>query len=245
MNMYNLIEYSDNYSDSTASLYQFKRQEKSYDAANPEDINNLIANNSSSFSYKSDLLGTTQTQIAANTNPSIPLAHKLWRNVQITVPLKYISFFFRSLEMPLINIKLYIQLNYTKYSVISHGFADPGDGEAVNSSTFKITKTESYVPVVTLNTKDNNKLNQLLDGEFKRTVYWNEYKSKIETITQAHNDNNYKRTLLETTIPGVIRLFVMSFHDNDALGAGNDAHITNSYINLVERNGFTKYFLQE
>ena len=31
MNMYNLIEYSDNYSDSTASLYQFKRQEQNYE----------------------------------------------------------------------------------------------------------------------------------------------------------------------------------------------------------------------
>ena len=49
MNMYNLIEYSDNYSDSTASLYQFKRQEQSYDNANPPNIIILTANNSSSF----------------------------------------------------------------------------------------------------------------------------------------------------------------------------------------------------
>ena len=83
--------------------------------------------------------------------------------------------------MPLINKKMYIQLNFTKYSVISSG---GGVGENV-SSTFKITKTELYVPVVTFNTEDNNKLNQLLDTEFKRTVYCNEYKSKIETITQT------------------------------------------------------------
>ena len=60
--------------------------------------------------------------------------------------------------MPLINTKLYIQLNSTKNSVISHGFNDGDD----NSSTFKITKTELYVPVVTLNTEDNDKLNELL-----------------------------------------------------------------------------------
>ena len=47
------------------------------------------------------------------------------------------------------------------------------------ASTFKITKTELYVLIITLKTEDNNKLNQLLDTEFKRTVYWNEYKSKI------------------------------------------------------------------
>ena len=60
--------------------------------------------------------------------------------------------------MSLINTKLNIQLNYTKYSVISSG---GGDGNN-DSSTFRITKAEIYVPVVTLNTEDNNKLNQLL-----------------------------------------------------------------------------------
>ena len=64
--------------------------------------------------------------------------------------------------MPLINTKLYIQLNYTKHSVISHGFAEPGIKETATSSTFKIAKTELYVPVVTLNTEGNYKLNQLL-----------------------------------------------------------------------------------
>ena len=60
-----------------------------------------------------------------------------------------------------------------------------------------------YVPIVTLKTEDNNKLNQLLDTEFKITVYWNEYKSKIETITQAYNDNSYKRSLLDGEITGM------------------------------------------
>ena len=135
------------------------------------------------------------------------------KNAQIIVPLKYASSFFRSLELPLTNKKLYIQLNYTKKSVISN---------AAGVSIFKITKTELYVPAVTLNTKDN-KLNQLLlesesgdslvtlkgkNNKFKRNMYWNEYKSKIETITEAHNDNNYKRTLLDVPIPGVNRLFV-------------------------------------
>ena len=54
--------------------------------------------------------------------------------------------------------------------------------------SFKITKTELYVPVVTLNTEDKNKLNKLLDTEFKRKVYWNEYESKIEDVTQDANN---------------------------------------------------------
>ena len=197
--MYNLIKYSDNYSDSTASSYQFKRQEPLDDNAD------LTIEGSSSFKYKSNLLG----------NATEEDGNAVWKNAKIIVPLKYISSFFRSLELPLINTKLYIEWNYFKSSVISNNVGD---------STFKITKTELYVPVVALNTEDNNKLNQLLDSEFKRKVYWNEYKSKIETIGQLLIDNNYERTLLDAKIPGVNRLFVMCFNNN----VGNNQALINS-----------------
>ena len=95
-------------------------------------------------------------------------------NAKIIVPLKHTSSFFRSLEILLINTKLYIELNYSKNSIIS---------SLAGNSTFKITKIELYIPVVTLNTEDNNKLNQLLDT--KRKVFWNEYKSKIQDVTQT------------------------------------------------------------
>ena len=123
-----------------------------------------------------------------------------------------------------------IQLNYTEKSVISTLDVD-------NSTTFKITKTELYVPVVTLHTEENNKLNKLLlesessdslvtiknkDNKFKRTVFWNEYKGKIEDIVQAHNDNNYKRSLLDTANPGVNRLVVNPNENN--IVDGNDCH---------------------
>ena len=193
MNMYNLIEYSDSYSDSTASLYHFKRQEQNRD--NAGNIIDVSFNGSPLFKYKSGLLGDATAEDG----------NAVWKNAQIMVPLKYISSFFRSLELPLINTKLYIQLNYTKNSVIS-----TADGK----STFKITKTELYIPVVTLNTEDNNKLNPLLNTEFKRTVYWNQYKSKIEDVVQPHNNNNYKITLLDIAIPGINRLLVMGFNDN-------------------------------
>ena len=106
----------------------------------------------------------------------------------------------------MINTKLYIELNYTKNSIIL-------TIDASDSSKFKIAKPELYVPVVTLNTEDNEKLNQLLDTEFKRTVYWNEYKSKIEDVTQLPNNTVFKRTLLDAAIPGVNRLFVAAFTD--------------------------------
>ena len=71
------------------------------------------------------------------------------------------------------------------------------------------------------------------------TVYWNEYKSKIETVRQAHRDNNFKRTLLDTSIPGVNRLFVDGFNDNDDLAAGGD-NVVDDY--RVERDSHEKYF---
>ena len=53
MPMYNLIEYSDNYQDSSATLYQYKRDEPPEANA----IDDLTADNSSSFKYKIKLLG--------------------------------------------------------------------------------------------------------------------------------------------------------------------------------------------
>ena len=82
--MYNLIEYSDNYSDSTASLYQFKRQETL--------DNNRFNISISSFDYKSKLFGDTTPEGG----------NAVWKNANIIVALKYISSFIRSLEIPLI-----------------------------------------------------------------------------------------------------------------------------------------------
>ena len=92
MPMYNLIEYSDNYSDTSGSLWQFKRDEV------PANNADLTINNSQSFKYKAALLGKTADTVN-NTNSSV-------KDAKIVVPLKYLSNFWRSLEMPLINCKV-------------------------------------------------------------------------------------------------------------------------------------------
>ena len=97
MPMYNLIEYSDNYQDSSATLYQYKRDEPPEDDAAAD----LTANNSNSFKYKIKLLGNIP-QLADDADAAC--VGRL--NVKIVVPFKYLSKFFRSLEMPLINCKL-------------------------------------------------------------------------------------------------------------------------------------------
>ena len=150
--MYNLLEYSDNYQDSTGSLYQFKRDE-------PPDDNANVANNTSSLVYKSKLISGTDDN---NVN-----------NVKLVVPLKYVSNFFISLEMPLVNCKIDLKLTWHKDCMISS--VDPAAGQVVS---FMITNTKLYVPVVTLSTKDNNNLKKQLNEGFKRTIYWNQYVSK-------------------------------------------------------------------
>ena len=62
---------------------------------------NVTTNNSSSFKYKYNFLGES-TAAGAN---------KVFKNVKIAVPLKYLSNFWRSLEMPLINCKIHLELN--------------------------------------------------------------------------------------------------------------------------------------
>ena len=55
-------------------------------------------------------------------------------------------------------------------------------------TTFQITSAKLYVPIVILSTKDNVNLTKQLNQGFKRSVNWDEYKSKIET-KEANNDN--------------------------------------------------------
>ena len=55
-------------------------------------------------------------------------------------------------------------------------------------TTFQITSTKLCVPIVTLSIKDNENLIKQLEEGLKRSVYWNEYKSKIETKTADVNN---------------------------------------------------------
>ena len=199
MPMYNLIEYSDNYADSSGSLYPFKRDESPMnDAGNPL---NVALDNSTSFKYKAILLGKAND--ADGNDRSL-------KNAKIVVPLKYLSNFFRSLEMPLINCKILLELNWNNNCVMHGGDTYVGGDNNINrETTFQITSTKLYVPVVTLSTEDNKNLIKQLNEGFKRSVHWNEYQSKIET--KAADNNNVTRFALDASFQGVNRLFVLTF----------------------------------
>ena len=87
--------------------------------------------------------------------------------------LKYVSNFFRPLEMPLVNCKIDLELTWHKDFMIPS--VNAAAGQVVS---FMITDTKLYVPVVTLSTKDNTNLTKQLNEAFKRTIYWNQYVSK-------------------------------------------------------------------
>ena len=118
MSMCNLFEYSDNCANSSGSLWQFKRTKQNMTGAgNPADV---TTKNSSSFKYKSSLLkGLDSRNVASNANPNIAVAHRLFTDAKIVVPLKYLSNFFRSLEIPLINCKIQLELSWSKNCVMS------------------------------------------------------------------------------------------------------------------------------
>ena len=129
MPMYNLIEYSDNYSDTSGRLWNFKRDE----IINNEDVTN--DNNPPSFKYKARIIGDTEDNGRKN-------------GVKIAIPLKYLSNFWRSLEMLLINCKIELSLKWYERWLLT----------VANTATFKITDGKFYVPIVTLSSEDNVKL---------------------------------------------------------------------------------------
>ena len=179
MSMYNLIEYSNNYSKTSGRLWQCYK----------DDPNDNLAN---SESFKSKVKITGETPAAGNT-----------KDVEIIVPLKHLSNFWRTLKMPLINCEVNLILTCSKDCVITNS---TGEGK------FAITETNLYVPVVTLSTKDNEKLLQQLKSGFKKTINWNKYESRIKTLAQ----NRYLNYLINPSFQVVNRLFVLAFeNEND------------------------------
>ena len=143
---------------------------------------NHIPNNLSSFKYNSRLI--------MNRN-----------SVKIAVPLKYLSNFWRSLEMSLINCKVEFSLSWDPNCVLS---------SLVGASTLTITDAKLYVSIVTLSTVDNVKFSKLLSEAFKWPVYWDKYKI---IPNKTYNENDYIRELLDASYQGLKRLFVLACRD--------------------------------
>ena len=121
------------------------------------------------------------------------------------VPLKYLSNFWRTLEIPLVNCEVNLILTWSATCVIV----------SINilnqNATFAITDTKLYVPVVSLSTQENTKFLQQLKSGFKIVINWNKYLSKLELLAQNPNLNH----LIEPSFQEVNRLFVLAFENDD------------------------------
>ena len=134
MPMYNLIEYSDNYAKTTGSLWQYCK-----DVPAPNNNNNIVVftenNTTDSFKFEAKITGQTGNNGA--------------KNVEIMVPLKYLSNFWRTLEMPLINCEVNLILTWSSTCVLIATNAQ------IQNATFAITDTKLYVPVKILSSFNN------------------------------------------------------------------------------------------
>ena len=166
-----------NYAKPSRSLWQYSRDEPIDNLADPE-------------LFKSKIKITGKTPNDSN-----------GKEAEIMVPLKYLSNFWRTLEMPLINCEVSLSLAWSSTCVITN---------FTGAVTFEIIDTRLYVPVVTLSTQENAKLLQQLKSGFKRVIYWNKYSSKPEFLPQSSTLNN----LIEPSFQGVNKLFVLAF-END------------------------------
>ena len=190
MPMYNLIEYSDNYAKTTGSLWQYCKDIPALNA-NDEITEFTGGNTTDSFNFKVKIAGYTGDDGT--------------KDVEIMVPLKYLSNFCRTLEMPLINCEVNLILTWSSTCVLI------STNTPNQNATFAITDTKLYVPVVTLSTQENTNLFQQLKSGFKRVINWNKYLSKPELLAQNPNLNH----LVEPSFQGVNRLFVLAFSNDD------------------------------
>ena len=166
--MYNLLEYTKNDRKTTGSFWNYYRDEPNNPPLNDDDPPTINYNadpitNFESSKYKSSITGKT-----SNANQGTAQGNtETKKKINIVVPLKYLSNFWRTLDMPLINCEVFLTLTWSENCVLTDittqtARAAQGDNparekiDAPKNAIFKITDTKLYVPVVTLSTKDDN-----------------------------------------------------------------------------------------
>ena len=142
--------------------------------------------------------------------------------VEIMLLLKYLNNFWRTLEMPLINWEITLDLNWHENIAANN--------VATQATTFPMTDTKIYVPVVTLLTQDYVKLLEQLKSGFKKTINWNKYQPQVSPERQ----NQYLDFLVDPSFQGVNRFFVLLF-ENEAQRISNKRY----YLSTVEIKNYS------
>ena len=203
MPMYNLIEYSDNYSKTSGILWQYCKDQPAVNN-NGAIADFTLANSvTDSFKIKEEITGQTGDDGT--------------KNVEIMIPLKFLNHFWRTLKMPLINCEINLDLNwYEKCVIVATDVANQG-------AKFSITDKKLYVPIITLSTQNNAELLEQLKSGFKRTINWNKYQSKQKSIERP---NQYIDYLIDPSFQGVNTVDFLFHH----LKMKHSKQVTNDII---------------
>ena len=206
-----MIEYSKTFSKTTGSFWNYHRDESNSGLGGADNNVNYSVKDSKSFDYKASVTGKLEGN---NTE----------KKVEIVVLLKHLSNFWRTLDMPLSNCEINLILTWSKNCVIANRARwekTAGSSTDENTqfpeinnptnTTFKITDTKLYVPVVALSTEDDNNFLEQLKSGFKRTIKWNNHRSEMTNQTKTNNWNY----LIDPTFNEVNRLFVLLFENKE------------------------------
>ena len=230
MLMYNLLEYSKNYRKTTGSFWNYYRDEPNNPPLNDDDPPTI--------NYNADPMCLLNTKVVLQEKHQMQIMtlskeiQRLKKNLEIVAPLNYLSNFWRSLDILLINCEVSLTLTWSENCILTDIKTKTDTAaqkiiqrekkiDAPTNTTFKITDTKLYVPVVTLSTKDDNNFLEQLKSGFKRTIKWNKYRSEMTNQTKT----NYLHYLIDPTFTTVDRLFVLSFE------------------NVKDRTSFSKYYV--
>ena len=183
MSMLNLLEYNNNYSMTSRSLWNYYRDKVNDDAHENNDNNNYRINNgktttSKHFEFKTKIMGRT------------PGDDNIL-DTEVVVPLKYWCNFCGSLNLPLINCEMELNLMWPLNSIIydisrkpevgTNPGANPSFAHAQTTATnasFQMNSAKFYIPIVTLSINDDIKFLEKLKQQFKRTIFGDKYRSK-------------------------------------------------------------------
>ena len=212
MSLYNLLEYSKNYKKTIGSLYNYYRDELT-DDADDNNFDNIKVVNSEAFEYKNKITGNTYNVDAGAQGYDVN--KNGMQEVELAIPLKYLSNFWRVLNIPLISCEASLELKWDKNCVkTSLEQRDIGGGNrdhAQTGATLATTCCKLYVPAVTLSKDDEIKLLTNLKSGFKRKIIWNKYRSQM--TTEASNCN--LNILIDPAFTNVNRLFVLAYQNAD------------------------------
>ena len=211
--MYNLLEYSKNYTKTKGSLYNYYRDELS-DDADDNNFDNIEVVNSNTFKYKNKITGNTYNVDAVVDGYDVNKNGK--QDIELAIPLKYLGNFWRALNIPLISCEVSLELKWNKNCVITRleeRQVDAGPpvirDNSPTGATLAINDCTLCIPVVTLSKDDEIKLLTKLKSGFKREIIWNKYRSQM--TTEAINNN--LNILIDSTFTNVNRLFVLAYQN--------------------------------